>query len=127
MQVTAIHSITRAKNATPPHATPGAVFVSEGDELKHLIVARAVREATERDVQSAKANKVFFGESAKVEPAPAEPDSSGRDAIEARAKELGVTFRKNTNDDKLAELIAEAEAEAAASLPTDPDTQKPLV
>lgn len=120
MQVTAIHSITRAKSATPPHAAPGTVFVSEGDELKCLIAARAVREASDRDVQSAKANKVFFGEASK-----AEPDSSGRAALEARAKELGVTFRKNTNNEKLAELIAEAEA--AASQPADPDTQKPLV
>ena len=38
---------------------------------------------------------------------PSQPD---RDALEARAKELGVSFRSNISDETLAERVREAEA-----------------
>lgn len=38
------------------------------------------------------------------------PDALGRDALKARAAELGVEFAKNISTEKLADLVAAAEA-----------------
>ena len=42
-----------------------------------------------------------------------QPKTADREALEARAEELGVTFAANIGDDKLAERVARAEAKAA--------------
>ena len=107
MKVIAIHSIVRSKTATPPRAEPGTIFESEGAELQQLLDCQAVREATSDEL---KLNAIADVET-DADGAPVETD---RDKMEARAKELGVSFRKNTSDEKLAESIAEVEAKAEA-------------
>ena len=107
MKVIAVHSIVRAKTATPPRAEPGTIFESEGAELKQLLDCRAVREATSDEL---KLHAIADTET-DAEGKAADTD---RDKLEAQAKELGVSFRKNTSDEKLAESIVEAEAKAEA-------------
>ena len=45
----------------------------------------------------------------QADEAPADDEPLGRDALKARANELGVQFARNISNEKLAELIAAAE------------------
>lgn len=84
---------------------PGEVLPSHfsEQEIQRLVKLRAVRKM-EIDM-SIPAGEVVQDEK------PAAEAATGRAALEARANELGVKFRKNTTDEKLAEDVAAAEAD----------------
>lgn len=97
----ALHQIIRQKEAVEP----GSVFpVSDETEFAELLQLGAIREATAAELA------LFQMTEPQSEPiVQLIAVSTERDALEARAKELGVDFSPRIGDAKLAERIEEAE------------------
>lgn len=80
--------------------------VADADELKE-----ALAEGWHRTMGEAMGNteaKAVLVEVAEAQEAVAEISEEGREALEAKAKELGVSFNSRTSDKVLAERIAAA-------------------
>lgn len=102
----AIHSIMLKDS----EIAPGTVTEFSDELFDELEPRGAVRPATPQEVAVYQAIKA--SETAPV-PETASPE---RLALEAKAKELGVKFQKNTSDDTLRERIAAAEKAATITL-----------
>ena len=112
----AIHEIM-AKTVTPP----GAVLELDDKAYAEMLALGAARPATDDEIALYRLSR---GEtiSAAAPPTPVEPANTvSRDALEARAKTLGIKFQKNTADATIAARIAEVEAASQVTAPTDPD------
>lgn len=105
MKMIAIHSI-EGRASDPKTVAPGTIFNATKDEQTDLIALRAARPATDDEV------KLFDARNGR-ETGAVETPAVNRDALEARAKELEITFNKNISDDGLAKRIGEAEKKAA--------------
>ena len=104
MKLFALMSVERGRKADPSTVAPGGVWNATDAEVRDLLPMRAARPATEDEI------KLVGGDS--TPPADPAAATTARGALEARARELGVTFNKNLSDEKLGERIAEAEAKA---------------
>lgn len=108
VHLVAINFIQRAKTAKPPYVLPKAAFTATDKEWEILKPLKAARLATRGEALEA---GLIDDED--------EP-SVDREALEVRANELGVSFKPNLGDDKLAERVKKAE-EAAAQTPVQPE------
>lgn len=113
MLAIAIHEILSGKRTI----APGSAVDLPDDTFADLQKLGAVRPATAAETQ-------LHG---RVEAAKGASNETGddRQALEQKAASLGLKFRKNTADEKLAEMIAEAESASAGS--ADSDVSQPLV
>lgn len=102
----AVNQIEYLRDKKKAVVKPGAALPNHFDakEIKRFLKLRAIREV-EVDTSIPDENV----DDDKVD------GNEERAALEAKAKELGVKFRKNTSDEKLAEDVAAAAEEVAAA------------
>ena len=106
---TAVHRIeTRNDKGDLVAYEPGEALAGfDADTIKTLLASGAAVEGEAPGVVTETSKPA--GETAFE--APSKQDlTDGRTSLEARAVELGVQFRSNISDEKLAEKVAEAEA-----------------
>lgn len=107
--VTAVHLIqTRNEKGDLVEYHPGEALAGfDADTLKGLIASGAAAEGEVLGVVT----EALKPASETVFEAPSKQDlTDNRVSLETRAAELGVQFRSNISDEKLAEKVAEAEA-----------------
>lgn len=91
----------------PRGATYSFLGVNDADELKAALADGWHR--TIEEAMGVKKAKAVIAEVAEAQEAVADIEPETRDALEAKAKELGVSFNARTKDDVLAERIAAAQ------------------
>lgn len=107
----AIHLVqTRNAEGDLVQFHPGEALVGFDDaEVKRLTAAGAVQELDAADRMIVTENVTQPVAMDDIPPSKKELPSA-REQMEARAQELGVQYRSNISDDKLAEKIVEAES-----------------
>ena len=115
----AIHEIMAATVTAP-----GTVVELDDKAYGEMLALGAARAATDDEIALYRLSR---GETlAAAPPAPLEPAKTVREALEARAKELGIKFQKNTADETIAARIADVEGAPQAVTPADPDEVEAL-
>lgn len=107
VKVEMVGSITGTRNGEPWPARGEAIELPSA-EAAMLIRQGMAKEADDASAVSEPDEGTTTGESGS------EGEPTAREALEAEAAELGVSFPSNIGDEKLTERIAEAKAKAEA-------------